>query len=163
MKSLILSILLLLFSISTTARDESVRTGIINAFNTFEGKVSTTKIKQLITRLTFFSSAEANMCFVSFDDYNDCQENAKTVYGKLYLYVDDLVGKEVTVTVVKSHKAWEDEDYYSLAIKMSYVNDNPEYPVDVNFDTFDMGIENDCIKDIVYSREWFSLSDYVKY
>lgn len=131
-------------------------------FKKFEGRVTSDKIVKLMTALKTLSSTDANMCFISLADYNDCQDRAATVYIGLTKYLDDLLNKEVTVTQLKAIKPWEDEDYYTLSYKLSYVNDNPDYPTDVNFDTIDLGIENNAIKDVIHSREWFGLTDYVK-
>lgn len=169
MKSLrIIAGICLIFSFSFSsftshAKDEGVRSQIISHFNYLQGKVTSTKIKTLFSGLIPLSSANADMCFISLDEYNDCQDKPTTLYDKLYPYMDDLIGKEVSVKVVKSFKPWEDENYYTLAFRISYVNDNPEYPVDVNFDTIDLGISHDRIKDVIHDREWFALSDYAKY
>jgi len=151
------------FSFGASAKDITVKNQIESYFNQFQGKVNKEKVTTLLGGLSSLSSTEANMCFVSLDDYNDCMDYAKTVYAKMYLYMDDLFGKDVTVEVTKSLRPYEDEEYYTLAFKISYENKNPDYPTKVNFDTIDLGIENDAIKDIIYSREWFGLSDYVKY
>lgn len=159
-----MAILCLILSFSFTAKAESAsfKGKIESQFKSFEGKVTTAKLTKLITGLKRLSSQEANMCFISLADYNDCQERANKVYIGLAKYLDDLIGKEITVTEVRAIKPWEDEEYYTLTYKLSYVNDNPDYPTDVNFDTIDLGIQNDLIKDIIHSREWFGLSEYVK-
>lgn len=131
-------------------------------FNAFDGKVTRATISKLISGLKPLSSAHPNMCFVGIADYNDCQQCAASVYPKLERYLNDLIGKVVTVTMVKSVKFWDTENYYTLTYRLSYVNQNPDYPVDVNWDTIDLGIENDVIKDVMHSREWYGLSEYVK-
>lgn len=162
LRTLAIACLAVSISFAANAESASLKGKIETHFKNFEGKVTTQKLTKLITGLKRLSSQEANMCFVSLADYNDCQDKASKVYIGLTKYLDDLIGKEVTVTEVRAIKPWEDEEYYSLTYKLSYVNDNPDYPTDVNFDTVDLGIQNNVIKDIIHSREWFGLTEYVK-
>ncbi|MBD3637877.1 MAG: hypothetical protein HUJ25_11025 [Crocinitomicaceae bacterium] len=154
--------LIMAFSQVSFSQRAELKGRIDSHFTKFEGKVTHHSIGELIAGLKSLSSKEANMCFVSIADYNDCMDRAATVYQNLYTYLDDLMGKDITVTQVKALKPWEDEDYYTLQYKLSYVNANPDYPTDVNWDTIDLGIQDNCIKDVIHSREWFGLSEYVK-
>ena len=165
MKSLrtltILSFIVAISFVSHAHRTE-IKQQISSHFEKFDGKVTNFKITNLMIALRSLSSTQANMCFISIADYNDCQDKAAKVYTGLTKYLDDLIGKEVTVTEVKAIRPWEDEEYFTLSYKLSYVNDNPDYPTDVNFDTIDLGIQDNEIKDVIHSREWFGLTDYVK-
>ena len=162
LRTIISACIIVSFSLVSNAQRAELKGKIESHFQKFEGKVTHDRISRLMTGLSALSSKEANMCFISIADYNDCQDRATTVYNSLSDYLDDLIGKEVTVTEVRAIKPWEDEDYYTLTYRLSYVNDNPDYPTDVNFDTIDLGIQNNCIKDIIHSREWFGLTEYVK-
>ena len=162
LRTLTLVCLFMSFSLITNAQRAELKGKIESHFNKFEGKVTSQKIVNLLTALRAVSSKESNMCFISLADYNDCQDKAAKVYAGLTKYLDDLIGKEVTVTEVKAIRPWEDEEYYTLSYKLSYVNDNPDYPTDVNFDTIDLGIQDNVIKDVIHSREWFGLTEYVK-
>jgi hypothetical protein len=165
MKSLktLLSVCLIVgLSQSLTAQKATIKAKISGHFNHFEGKVTQNKISRLLASLVQLSSKDSNMCFISIADYNDCIDNAATVYPMLKRYLLDLIGKEVKVTEIKALRPWEDEDYYTLAFEIVYENDNPDYPTEYNFDTIDLGIQNNCIKDIMHTRQWFGLSAYVK-
>ena len=73
----------------------------------------------------------------------------------------DLIGNQIdSVDLIKWNKPWEDEDYHELPFRMYYLNTNERWPVNVNFDTIHLGVNEGRIKNIVYAREWVELATY---
>ena len=100
------------------------------------------------------------MCFISLDADNKCEGVKTEVYSDLMVYMDDLIRKEVTVDLTKWNKPWGDENFYTLRFEIHYSNENSDYPVESNFDTLIIDVNEDRIKSIMYAREWIDLATY---
>lgn len=165
MKTLFLTLAILFGAFTLNAQDRvilntEVKNQIVAQFDNFEGEVTQAKIDVLLTSLSDLSSESTDMCFTSLGKYNNCAEGARDVYATFSGYIDDLIGKNVTVELIGWNKPWEDENFYTLKFKISYDNHNPDFPVDINFDTVILDINNDKIKNITYGREWIDLATF---
>lgn len=141
------------------AQNIEVKNSIENSFYNLNGEVTTIKINSLILDLKKLS-ADSTMCFYSLFDYNNCNSDSDAVYDKVASYLNDLINKSVDVKLTKWNKPWEDENFYTLRFEIYYANDNPKFPVDLNFDSFILDVSEDRIKNIILAREWIELSKY---
>lgn len=163
MKILLLSILVITVNLTGISQvkmklDVSIKDEIVENFENFEGEVNQASIDELIFKLKTMSTDSAEMCFTTLGLYNDCQDNSETLYPILESYLDDLIGKEIMVEFYRWNQPWLDEDFYSLSFKLIYKNDNPNYPVEENFDTIILDVNKGEIKNIIYAREWIDLA-----
>lgn len=147
-----------LFS-QVTEPDLEVKEKIVEHLYGLNEVVTQSSIEKLLLDLEAISY-DTSMCFISLGEYNNCETGKSEVYPRLMKYIDDLVGKDVKVELTRWNKPWDDENFYTLRFKLSYSNENESYPVDINFDTIILDINEDKIKTIIYAREWVDLASF---
>lgn len=159
MKNLIITLLAILSLTSVLAQDYSVKDKIVNSFNNFEGTVTQESIDTLFSNLKDLSS-EQPMCFNTLGVYNNCDDYADSIFIKAMVYIDDLIGKNVEVKLTKWNKPWDDENFYTLRFEIYYENTNPNFPTNLNFDTFIIDVNNNKIQNVILAREWIDLDKF---
>lgn len=148
--------------ISTThlfAQDIAIKEQIVKSVKTLNGIITLDKLNQLTTDLKELSQ-DGSMCFVSLDEYNNCEGNKEDVYATLIKRLDDLIGLEANVVLTKWNKPWDDENFYTLKFEIHYTNRNADFPIETNFDTLIIDVSEDKIKSIIHAREWIDLATF---
>lgn len=147
--------------LNANAQNYPIKDSLKSDFNGLVGVITESKIIRFLDDIERKSSLKVDMCFTTLGEYNNCLDNRQSIKRILYRYMDDLIGKHIdSADLIKWNKPWEDEDYYELSFRMYYANTNDGWPVNVNFDTIHLGVNEGRIKNIVYAREWVELATY---
>ncbi|MFT7611766.1 MAG: hypothetical protein ACI9J3_000712 [Parvicellaceae bacterium] len=101
------------------------------------------------------------MCFNSLGEYNNCEDDRNSIYPRLCRYMNNVIGKDLTVKLTQWNKPLDDEDCFVLTFTLSYPNDHPEFDHELNWDNISIDVvKNRAIKSFIISWEYISLSKY---
>ena len=111
----------------------------------FNGRVTAESLSALLDSLKLNSIDSNKICFISLFMYNDCTQGKDEVFAMLdALFLNELLGKTISVSLKRERKLWDDEDYYIVHFLFTH----PE-----NVEHLSLGINEGLIKNISYWKE----------
>jgi hypothetical protein len=99
----------------------------------FEGGVTQESINILVDSLVINSIDSSHVCFISLFAWNDCNMIAKDVFEVIKIsFLNDLVGKNIIVSLVRDHRPWMDEDFYMLHFTFTHLENVEHLTLHIN-------------------------------
>jgi len=94
----------------------------------------------------------SRVCFISLFAWNDCEMMAEDVFEVIKIsFLNDLVGKNIIVSLVRDHRPWMDEDFYMLHFTFTHLE---------NVEHLTLHVNEGSIKNVKYWEEiLLTLSD----
>lgn len=161
MKKLIITSVFAIFSLIASAQCQ-IETRLTAAFNSLSGTVTQQKVDAFADSLYQITKEGNDRCFITLGETSDCSDTRDQFIARIKKYVDDLIGKNVTIELNSKRKPWEDVDLYMFSFRISYENTNPNHPVSINFDTVQLNVNEGLVTSATYGRSWIDLDTYGK-
>ena len=81
----------------------------------FGGQVTEESITTFVDSLIANSIDSSHVCFISLFAWNNCDMIAKDVFEVVKIaFLNDLVGKNITVSIKRERQPWEEDDFYMI-------------------------------------------------
>ena len=111
----------------------------------FEGEITQESIDILVDSLVINSIDSSRVCFISLFAWNDCEMMAEDVFEVIKIsFLNDLVGKNIIVSLVRDHRPWMDEDFYMLHFTFTHLE---------NVEHLTLHVNEGSIKNVKYWQE----------
>lgn len=99
----------------------------------FERDITPESIDIFLDSLVVNSIDSNRVCFISLFAYNNCDMGADEVFEVIKLtFLNDLVGKNVNVELLRERQPWLDEDFHMLHFIITHTENIEHLTLDIN-------------------------------